>query len=415
MSASSRQTAIVPPAHDRALAWLLGLHGLALLVVFPLGPQEARRWHPGVPGIAALAAAYPLAAVVGGLLVRRLPRLPAAPRSLAALAFLGTLPCVLSVDYPTLLCARLLAGLAAGLSFVAIHRVLSAATVPLVSRIAPRVVAFGMPVCLLGATLLDWRAAFVPILLGQTILLCSLAPRASAAPDPAPPRFYEPLPAALVATGALAFVSGAYLTVLSGYLVNNAGHTELHIPAGLLIGALLGLALPASLARMRARRSPGTVYTTALAVSALSLAGLLALRGPLPAVLAVGLIGCFIATSAGRHLALAGLVSPRLAAEDQPAHQTHNHLAHHLGSGLGALCAGLLIHAMPYTGFTGMPALFACTLAATALALFSGLACAQPSAAPAAAAAAANRRLRVAASFLRSVRTSITRSPGSPT
>ena len=414
MFASSRQ-ALVPAARDRALAGLLGLHGLALLVVFPLGPQETRLWHPGVRGIATLAAAFPLAAVVGGLLARRIPSLPSAPRTLAALAFLGTLPCAWSAGYPTLVCARLFAGLATGLSFVAVHRVLPASAAPLVARIAPRVVAFGMPVCVLAATLLDWRAAFVPLLLGLA-LLGGLAPRTTAGPAPAPLPLAEAVPAALLATGALAFVTGAYLTVLSGYLVYNAGHTELHIPAGLLIGALLGLAVPAGLARLRAQLAPTAVYAVALAVSVLSLSGLLALRGPLPAALAVSLVGCFIAANAGRHLALARLVSPRLTDGETPAHQTHTHLAHHLGSGLGALCAGLLIHAVPGAGLAGMPALFACALAATGLALAGGLACAQAdSAAPAAPAAAASTRLRVAASFFRSVRTSSTRSPGSPT
>ena len=59
---------------DTFWAALLGLHGLALLVVFPLGPQETRLWHPGVNGVAALAAAYPLAACLAGLLARRARR-----------------------------------------------------------------------------------------------------------------------------------------------------------------------------------------------------------------------------------------------------------------------------------------------------------------------------------------------------
>jgi hypothetical protein len=111
----------ISPA-DRFRAFILGLHGLALLVVFPLGPQETRLWHPGVNGVAAVAAAYPLAACLGGLLARRAHSLPARPVALVGLALLGTLPCALSFDHPTLLLARLWAGLLAGISHVAIQR-----------------------------------------------------------------------------------------------------------------------------------------------------------------------------------------------------------------------------------------------------------------------------------------------------
>ncbi len=420
------QPAPAAPAYaaDRALAFLLGLHGLALLVVFPFGPQGTRLWHPGVVGAAALAAAFPLSAVIGGLLARRAARLPASPVALVALAFACTLPCALSIDYPTLFAARILAGLATGLSYIAIHRLLPAAAAPLVGRLAPRIVAFGMPLCLLAATVLDWHAAFVPILAGQALLLVytarhtrSTRPAAPAPPPPSltPPRLGEPLPLALLATGALAFVTGAYLTVLSGYLVFNAGHTELHIPASLLAGALLGLAVPALVARLRARLAPGAAFAATLAGSATTLLALLALRAPLPGWIAVTLLGCFMAANAARHLALAGLVSPRLTAADLPAHQGHAHLAHHLGSGLGAACASLVIYLTPDARFAGMPILLACALVATAAALAAGLAAAQPMASPAALAAAANSRLRVATSAVRSVLTSITRNPGSPT
>ncbi len=84
-------------AAERAFALLLGLHGLALMVVFPFGPQATRLWHPGLPGIATLTASFPLAAVLGGLFARRSSLLPSSPRTLAALACLSTLPSALSV------------------------------------------------------------------------------------------------------------------------------------------------------------------------------------------------------------------------------------------------------------------------------------------------------------------------------
>lgn len=366
-------------ARERTFALLLGLHGLALMVVFPLGTQEARLWHPGVPGVAAVAAAFPLASVAGGLLARRLTRLPSSTRSLALLAFLSTLPCVLSFDHPSFLFARMIAGFATGIAYVAIHRVLPASAGSLTNRIAPRVVAFGLPVCLLGATLFDWRSAFIPLLAGQALI--ALRPLPSAAP--LPPLAREAAPAALVATGALAYVSAAFLTVLSGFLVFNAGHTEFHIPLVLLLAALLGLAVPPSLGFLRARFSPPVIFAATLGVSAASLVALLALRTPQPAALAVGVIAGFITANTARHLALAGLVVPSIAPAALPAHQTHTHLAHHLGSGLGALSASLFITLTPGHTFTGMTSLLAAALTATALACVSGLRAVHPRRTPA--------------------------------
>jgi predicted MFS family arabinose efflux permease len=392
----SRAQSLPPPtadANDRALALLLGLHGLALMVVFPLGPQEARLWHPGVTGVAALASAFPLAAALGGLVARRIPRLPVDPRLLAGLALLTTLPCVLAAGYSSLLAARVLAGLATGVSYVAIHRALETSASPQVARLAPRIIAFGMPLCLLGAALFDWRAVFVPIIAGQAWLALR-APRFAntrpAAPHTSP---REAAPGALVATAALASVSGAYLTVLSGFLVYNAGQTEFHIPAGLLIGAVLGFSAATALQKLSTRLAPGGVFTATLAGSALTLVALLALRGPLPGIVAVSLIGCFLAANGARHLALARLFGPRIRPSALPAHHTHTLLAHHLGSGIGALTGGQLVQITPGIGFTGMPGLLAFGLTATGAALVVGLAtAAQPSASPAARAASANNR-----------------------
>jgi predicted MFS family arabinose efflux permease len=370
-------------ARERSFALLLGLHGLALMVVFPLGTQEARLWHPGVPGVAAAAAAFPLASVAGGLLARRLARLPSSTRSLALLAFLSTLPCALSFDHPSFLFARMIAGFATGIAYVAIHRVLPASAGSLTNRIAPRVVAFGLPVCLLGATLFDWRSAFIPLLAGQALIALLHFPSAAQPAAPLPPLAREAAPAALVATGALAYVSAAFLTVLSGFLVFNAGHTEVHIPLVLLLAALLGLAVPPALGFLRARFSPPVIFAATLGVSAASLVALLALRTPQPAALAVGVIAGFITANTARHLALAGLVVPSIAPAALPAHQTHTHLAHHLGSGLGALSAGLFITLTPGHTFTGMTSLLAAALTATALACVSGLRAVHPRRTPA--------------------------------
>ena len=343
------------------------------MVVFPLGPQESRLWHPGVAGVAALAAAFPLATVLGGLLARRASRLPSTPRALAALAFLSTLPGALSFDYASLVAARLLAGLVSGLSYAAIHRVLASSASPLVARVSPRVVAFGMPVCLLGSTALDWRFGFLPVLLGQ-LAVFALSPRSSKAPAAPPLPLDEPAPWSLLATTALAFVTASYLTILSGFLVFNAGHTEFHIPVVLLTTALLGLAAPPLVRRARARTGPVAFYLVTLAASVLALFGLLALRSALPAPLAVGAIAVFLVASSTRHLALAGLVSPGVPPGHSAPHQLHTQLAHHLGFGLGALGAGQLVFLTPRHALAGMPALLAASLLATGIALAAGLA-----------------------------------------
>jgi predicted MFS family arabinose efflux permease len=359
---------------ERALAALLGLHGLALMVVFPLGPQSARLWHPGINGFAVLTSAFPFAAVIGGILARRTPRLPSTPRALAVLAFATTLPCAFSFDYQSLVLARFIAGLATGATFIAIHRVLPVHTAPFASRLAPRIVAFGMPVCLLAATMLDWRAAFMPILIGYALIVLRSLPKSTSATAHAKPLpLVETAPAALVATATLAYVTAAYLTVLSGFLVFNAGHTELHIPVVLSLAALLGLTVPPVVKHLRRKLSPPAVFASAIGFSTASLLALLTLRGHQPAFVAVSVIALFLAAGAARHLALAGLVLPHIPTDQLAIHQTHTHLAHHLGSGLGALTAGLLVTITPVHTLTGMPAILGVSLLASAISLMTGL------------------------------------------
>ena len=312
--------------------------------------------------------------MLGGLLARRAPRLPSSPRALAGLAALATLPGAFSIDYPTLVAARVLCGFVVGASYVAIHRVLPASASPVVSRISPRVVAFGMPLCLLASTALDWRFGFLPILLGQACVL-ALSPALAPGPVRHPSlTLDEPSPWSLVATAALSSITAAYLTILSGFLVFNAGHTEFHIPVVLLTTALLGLAAPPLVGRLRSRTTPTAFYLATLAASACALLALLALRGPLPAPLAILTIAGFLVANSTRHLALAGLVSPSLPATKVPAHQTHTQLANHLGFGLGALSAGKLIYLTPLHTFEGMPSLLAASILATGIALVAGLA-----------------------------------------
>jgi predicted MFS family arabinose efflux permease len=272
-----------------------------------------------------------------------------------------------------------------------------------------------MPLCVLAATAFDWRADFIPIVTGLAVLVL-IAPSgdervALNSSSVADESVKEPAPLALAATTALAFVSGAMLTVLSGFLVFNAGQTEWHISAGLLIGALLGLTAPPAINRLSQRLAPGLVYGVVLACAAIVLCALLALRGPLPATLAVCLIGLFLAVSSARHLALARLVPRGLSPAQLRTHQTRTHLAHHLGAGMGALTAGFFVYSADGHTLSGLPGLVCVALLATVLALVTGLLSSQPIASPAARAASASSNWRVVTSFVRSVRTSITRTP----
>lgn len=437
---------------DRALAGLLGLHGLNLLVVFPLGPQEARLWQPGIPGVAALAAAFPLAGVLGGLLGSRLPSLPTRIATLAWFAFLTTLPSLFSTGYDSLFAGRIISGFATGLGLVALHQLLAASTAKAEThRVASRIFTFGMPACILAATVWDWRATFALILGGQALVgvasrsdadsSAPTAPTASAPPlTPTPSRdVRRPVPSApvvalvplvpvspdaacaLLAAASVAFVTAAYLTILSGFLLFNAGHSEYHIPAGLLAGAILGLAVPSLLTRLRPHLGPAARFRSTLGASALSLVSLLFLQNPLPAAVAIGLIGVFLATSTARQIALGELVASRVVALDLRTLQSYNPVAHHLGAGLGACCAGVAIGVTPDGRLTGMPLLLAGGLGALGVSLAAlhagavGVDKNHHSASPAARAAAANNPLRVATSWVRSVLTSNTRTPGSPT
>jgi predicted MFS family arabinose efflux permease len=403
------------PNYDPRFAWLLGLHGLALLLVFPLGPQQARLWQPGVTGIATLVAAYPFAAVLGGLLARRLPVLPSDPRHLAGIASLAALPAALSTGYESLLAGRLVAGAAAGLGYVAIHRAISGAAARQAAPASARIVAFGMPLGLWAATTYDWRAGFALLPVAYACLVFGRT-RFSVSGETSPAR--EPRPAALVATAALALVSSAYLTVLSGFLVFNTGRSEAHIALVLLIAAILGLAVPHGLTFLGRRYSPRLLWLGALGLSWLSLTSLLAMRGPLMAWIAVGLNALFLITQSARYAALAGFINPHIAAPTLPTHQTNTHLAHHFGAGLGATLAALVITKASATApLQGMTSLWLIATAITLVAGLAGLFAVQPStsARPAASPAAASQCFRAATSWARAVRISIMRTPGSPT
>ena len=398
----------IPSRSARCLEWLIGLHGLAFVVVFPLGPLQARLWHPGVAGIALLVAVYPLAVVIGGAVARRQSVLPSSVRVLAALAGLGFLPAVLSSDYLTFFAARVVGGLTAGVSLVALQRALPAEDIPSANRLAARIIGFGLPVCIFAVTVTDWRAAFLLLLVGSGVVAWCAPRRAEQLAQHPHIPMPEAAPAALVATGALAFVSGSYLTVLSGFLVFNAGQSEFYISVALLIGAGLGVVVPSLVAALRRSLGPRHTLTAIFIGSGLSLTALLALRTPLSAGPAVGLIGCFLAMNGARHVTLAGIVLPRLTMAQLPVHQSHAHLAHHGGSALGVLTAGWVAHNLPGGGLTGMGSLLICGLAATAVAWVAALKSAQPAESPTVQSVLAKISWRGAMSLVRVVRTSDT-------
>lgn len=412
---TSAFTTVSPARRDLVFAWLLGLYGISFMAVYPLGPQQTRLWHPGVPAIGAMVSAFPVAAMIGALIARRLPWLPARPRVLALLGAAGLLPTLFSTDYPTFFIARVIAGLSAGFGVAAIYRALPIGRFNASSGYAARVIVWGMPPCILAATLTDWRAAFAPVFGAFAIIAAGTKQGARSSGISARPPLNEAAPASLVATAALAFVTSSYLTVLSGFLVFNTGHTELHIPCALTVGALLSLTIPAVMAFTHGRWTKRTGYVLFLAASIVVLSGLLLMQERLHAAAALSLVGLFLAINTTRHLSLGGLVRPLLKDEDVPSHHTHTYIFHCMGAGLGALFAGCTIHSGGNGSIAGMAALYTAGVAATLVALAGGWITAHPNAMPAARDAFMKSRWRVAASWVRSVRTSITRRPGMPT
>lgn len=364
---------LVPSARLRlsahaSLALLTGLHGLLFATIFPLGPQVARVWRPGVLGFAALTCALPLAAAAAGLVARRSHLLPVRPRTLALLCAAAALPGALARVYDDLLVARLLGGVVIGVSLAAVQRLLPVSPQPGAARLIPRVTTFGLPLGILAATALDWRAASGLVVVAALALAFFSPAEASPAEHPG---LREGAPAGLAAAAALSFVSAAYLTVVSGFLVFNAGHTEWHIVAVLTLAAALSFAVPPSLRLARRVLRAPVEYELTLVVAALSLLSLFAISRPCPAWIAVPLIALFLNANAARHVTLAGLVAPRVEPALLAAHQAHVQLAFYLGAGLGCVCAGLLVHIEPGRGLVGMGGLAVCGLAATALAAFA--------------------------------------------
>jgi len=228
-----------PVRSERALIALVGaiqfVNVLEFMIVMPMGPDFARALGIPASELGLVGGSYTAAACVAGLagsfFLDRFPRRSVLVATMAGLS-LATLACALAVDLPTLLLARVAAGVFGGpATAVAIAIVTDAIPPERRGRAMGAVMGafsaasvLGVPLGLELARLVDWRAPFLAVAclgLGTVSLARLLLPRLDAhLRDGPPPR---PGLGALMRLVARREVLLAYalvlLTMFSGFLL----------------------------------------------------------------------------------------------------------------------------------------------------------------------------------------------------
>lgn len=359
---------------------------LEFMIVMPLGPDFARALGFPLDAVGLVGGSYTAAAAAAGLagavLLDRFDRRRALLTALAGLV-VSTVLAGLARDLPSLLAARLLAGLCGGPA--------TSLSLAIVSDLVPperrgRAMAMvmgafsvasiaGVPLALELARLVDWRAPFFAV-----ALLGLLALGLAAAVLPAMRTHLEPgarssgvgliavvrRPESLLSLAAVALSMATMFTIvpnLSAYLQFNAGWPRERLGLLYFGGGAASLALMAVSGRLTDRLGA----TPVLALSAVGIAtvmglGLLPGRPLIPTVVFFVL---FMGTSSIRGVAMTALTSRVPPLFERARYQSVQSAAQHLAAAAGAVGSTAILRELPDGSLAGMEGLAAAAMAAT--------------------------------------------------
>ncbi len=362
----------VDPLGRRELILLLVLASVQFfsivdfMVVMPLGPQLNRTLGINTRQFGLVVASYTVAAGIAGLLGSAVLDRFGRRRAYLGLFtgfLLGTLLCGLSVNYATLLLARVVTGvfggILGGMALAIVGDVFpeerrGRATGVLMSAFALASV-LGVPICIALGDRFGWHVPFVllaavglPFLFLGSWVLPPLRDHLTGAVHAHPlaqlrDTFRHPNNLrAFALTFMIMFGGFSIIPYISLYLVGNVGVSETDLTWVYMTGGLLTLVGAPLIGRLADRFGKVFIYR----IVALVAAGFMLVMTNLPPVpLAVAMVvfGALMLCNAGRMVAGMAIVTGSVVARQRGSAMSANSAVQHLASGLGALVAGQII------------------------------------------------------------------------
>jgi MFS transporter, DHA1 family, inner membrane transport protein len=336
------------------------------MVVMPLGPQLMRKLAINPAQFGWIVSSYTVAAGLAGLLASsvmdRFGR-KSAFLSLYSGFLVGTLFCGLSSGYSMLLGARVLTGafggILGGMALAIIGDVFpeerrGRATGILMSAFAVASVV-GVPAGLYMGTRWGWHVPFLilaglglPVLFIGLRVLPPLRDHLRQAPHAHPARqiietfSHSNHLRAFALTVTVMLGSFSVIPYVSMYLVANAGVTETQLPLVFVTGGILTLVGAPLIGRLADRYGKLPVYRVVTAI-AMCLILVVTNLPRVPLALAVGAVGSFMLSNAGRMVAALAMVTGSVERRLRGGFMSANSAVQHLASGVGASIGGLIL------------------------------------------------------------------------
>jgi MFS transporter, DHA1 family, inner membrane transport protein len=336
------------------------------MVVMPLGPQLMEKMAINPAQFSWIVASYTVAAGLAGLLgsaiMDRFGR-KSAYLTLYGGFLVGTLLCGLSSTYLALLLARLLTGsfggILAGLSLAIVADVFpeerrGRATGLLMSAFAVAAVV-GVPVGIALGNRFGWQIPFLILAaLGFPVFLFALRTLPPLREHLRHAHHVHPAAQILetfrqsnhLRSFALTVVvmlgSFSVIPFISVYLVGNVGVTPDQLPLVFVTGGLLTLVGAPLIGRLADHFGKLPIYRVVALVAAALIAVITNLK-PVPLAVAVGLVGTFMLSNAGRMTAALAMITGSVDRRRRGGFMSANSAVQHLSSGLGAYIGGQII------------------------------------------------------------------------
>lgn len=368
--------AVLSPARERGLLWLLALTQFTVItdfmVMMPLGPQIMRAFAFGPAAFAAAVSAYSWCAGLSGLFaatyVDRFDRKRLLLMMFALFA-LSNVGCALTTDYHLLLFARAFAGLTGGVMSSLVMAVIGD-VIPLSRRGAATGIVMtsfslaavvGVPIGVVLGAHWGWQSVFY--LLTAVCVLIWLAalrivPTLTGHLAQRPALLSQTLPAlfallgnshhlrAFMLTGTVMMANMLVVPFISPTLVANLGIEPQQISWIYMAGGVATLFTARAIGRLTDRYGSTRVFRAVALFSVLPLLAVTHLP-KLPLLALIAFFPFFMVTISGRIIPVQALMTTVPDAAKRGAFLSVNAAIMSLGTGLGAWFGGLLLRTGP--------------------------------------------------------------------